>query len=187
MFFLVSIVRLLAELRDREEVYQPALSHMRRELKDKTSAYCYEANLRAEANVDAMTQRTPTISKRRLVESLPYLDHSVVSPVDHLTQQTKELREVVNTLQEVQDFTHSETEGSSLSIHARGQQFFPRFCRKPSRDNFVTRNLSNFVSHVVKEDTNPQASADNSTGRSKCKKHDRSSTGATQVSAWNVL
>ena len=111
----------------------------------------------------------------------------MVSPVDQLTQRTKELQKVVNTLQAVQDFTDPETEGSSLSIHVRCQQFFfSRFCSKPSRDNFVTRNLSNFVSHVVKEDTNPQASADNSTGRSKFKKYDRSSTGATRVSAWNV-
>ena len=65
MFFSVSIVRLLAELRDREAFYQPGLSHMRREVTDLKSAYWYEANLRTEANVDAMTQRTATISKRR--------------------------------------------------------------------------------------------------------------------------
>ena len=146
MFFFVSIVRLLAELRDREAFYQPALSHMRRDVKDFKSAYWYEANLRAETNVDAMTQRTATISKRRWVESLSYLDHSVVSPVDQLTQQTKELLKVVNTLQEVQDFTDPDTEGSSLSIHFRGQQlFFPSFCRKPSRDNFVTREFEQFL------------------------------------------
>ena len=92
-------------LRDREEVHQPALSHMKREVKDLKSAYWYEANVRAEINVDAMTQRTATISKRRLVKSLSYLDHNEVSPVNQLTQQTKELQEVVNTLQEVQDFT----------------------------------------------------------------------------------
>ena len=119
---------------------------MRREVKDLKSAYWHEANVRAETNVDAMTQRTATISKRRLVESLSYLDHSVVSPVDQFTQQTKELWEVVNTLQEVQDFTDSETEGGSVSIHFRGQQFFfPSFCRKPSRDNFVTRNFEQFL------------------------------------------
>ena len=110
-----------------------------------------------------------------------------MSPVDQLTQQTKELLKVVNTLQEVQDFTDPDTEGSSLSIHFRGQQlFFPRFCRKPSRDSFVTRNLNNFFSYVLTENAKPQASADDSTGRSKFKKHDRSSTGATRVSAWNV-
>ena len=137
--------------------------------------------------MDAMTQRTATMSNRRLVKALSYSHQSVVSPVDQLAQRTKELQEVVNTLQEVRDFTGPETEGSSLSIHVRGQPFFfPRFCRKPSRHNFVTRNLSNFFSHVVKENTNPQASADNSTSRSKFKKHDRSSIGVTWLSAWNV-
>ena len=122
-----------------------------------------------------------------LVEPLSYLDQCVVSPVDQLTQRTKELLKIVNTSQEVQDFTDPETEGTSLSIHFRGQQlFFPSFCRKPSRDNFVTRNLNNFFSYVLTENAKPQASVDNSTGRSKFKKHDRSSTQATRVSAWNV-
>ena len=110
-----------------------------------------------------------------------------MSPADQLTQQTKELREGVNTLQEVQDFTDSDTEGSSVSIHFRGQQFFfPRFCSKPSRDSFVTRNLNNFFSYVLTENAKPQASANNTTSRSKFRKHDSSSIGVTWLSAWNV-
>ena len=48
--------------------------------------------------------------------------------VDRLTQQIKELQEVVNTLQEVEDFKHFETAGSSVTLQVNSlffSEFFP--------------------------------------------------------------
>ena len=100
-------------------------------------------------------------NKLRISQS--HLDQSE-EQVDRLTQQTKELQEVIDTLQEAQDFTVRILRRRVVQSPFASEEdtlFFLSFCgkhRRPSRDLFVSLKLSNFPGHVCEEDINPQLS-----------------------------
>ena len=71
-----------------------------------------------------------------------------------------ELQEVVDTLQEAQDYKDLETTSSAVSIHFPGQQsVFSNFCsmtRRPGRDIFAILNLNICCHNVFMEDAKHQ-------------------------------
>ena len=111
---------------------------MSQESEELRNARWSEARLREEAYVDANSQGESGVKiEDKLLESQ--------STSKQLTQQIKELQEVVSSWQEAQDFKNLETASSSGSVHAAGKPsvFFLSFFSKPccsSRDFFNTWN-----------------------------------------------